>query len=518
MTAVDSLHALTLGDVLRENGRSRPQQLAVVDGDVRLTYRELDERVNQLAAALNAAGVRAGDRIVWLGQNSFRILELLSAAAKLGAMCCPVNWRQSVDELAFVLADLAPTVVVWQEAEIGDTVRAAREQAPGLVRVRWLQHDGAGGESYEAFLASREPADPAIAVDDGAPVLLMHTAAFTGRPSAAMLSHRALVVQAVIMSRAADIDSSYVYLNCGPLFHIATLMTTLATFLVAGTNVFTPRIDAEELCRLIETERCTGAFLMRPTIRRMLEINRDHHHDLSSLRTFAGKPEWNEMITIDTSPWARRPGGYGQTEVGGMLTYNALGADAIGADGRTAPLMQLRIVDPDDHDVPAGEVGEIVARGPTVMNAYWNRPEETARRFRHGWHHTNDLGRRETDGTITFIGPKTRLIKSALENIYPSEVEGCVGTLAGVRECAVIGVPDQQWTQSVKAIVALDDAATITADDVIEHCRTRIASYKKPKSVEFVEKLPRDGFLVDYDALDAQFGGGGYPGAGKGTD
>ena len=154
-----------------------------------------------------------------------------------------------------------------------------------------------------------------------------------------------------------------------------------------------------------------------------------------------------------------------------------------------------------------------MARGPTVMNGYWNRPEENAHRTRGGWHHTNDLGRREADGSITFIGPKTRMIKSAAENIYPAEVEGCIARHPAVAECAVIGVPDERWTQSVKAIVVLAarrrrDRAT----SIIEHCRQAIASYKKPRAVEFVDALPAGGFAVDYDALDAQFGGGGYPG------
>ena len=162
--------------------------------------------------------------------------------------------------------------------------------------------------------------------------------------------------------------------------------------------------------------------------------------------------------------------------------------------------------------LPPGETGEIVARGPTVMNGYWNRPEENEYRTRGGWHHTNDLGRREVDGSITFIGPATRMIKSAAENIYPAEVEGCIARHPAVAECAVIGVPDERWTQSVKAIVALHPDADATVDDIIEHCRQAIASYKKPRTVEFVDKLPRAGFAVDYDALDARFGGGGYPG------
>jgi acyl-CoA synthetase (AMP-forming)/AMP-acid ligase II len=512
--AVDVLHGLTFADVLREHRRSWPQKPAVVDRDfgrdVRLTYTELDDRANRLAHALATAGVGPGDRLLWLGQNSFRVVEGLAAAAKLGAMFCPANWRQSADEMAFAIDDVDAKVVIWQDEEIGDAVRSARELAGSSAL--WLRHDADGDGSYEQFMADAPSDDRGDLIDPAASLLLIYTAAFSGRPNGAMLSHTALITQGVVMGHLADIGADYVYLNCGPLFHIATFMTTLATFVAGGTNVFSRRVDAEELCRLIEAERCTGAFLMGPTLEQILEVNKDHRYDLKTLRGFRGKRAWNEMITIDTSPWARNPGGYGQTEVMGMLTFNTLADAAVGTHGRPSPVVQVRIVDPNDHEVPPGESGEIVARGPTVMNGYWNRPEENARRQRNGWHHTNDLGRRETDGTITFIGPATRMIKSAAENIYPAEVEGAIAKHPAIAECAVIGVPDKRWTQCVKAIVVLKDGTTATADDIIEHSRTHIASYKKPRTVEFVEKLPRQGFAVDYDALDAQFGGGGYPG------
>jgi long-chain acyl-CoA synthetase len=509
---MDLLHVLTLGDVLREHRRSHPAGTALVCGDTRYTYREFDDRVNRLVHALSAEGVGPGDRILWLGQNCHRVLELLLAAAKVGAVFCPANWRQSADELAFVLEDCSPKVVVWQQEEVGGPVLEARAQAGS--EARWLQHDG--GE-YEAFIDGAPVTDDERPIDPATPVLQMYTAAFTGRPNGALLSHTAITVQNLVMALVQQIDAAYVYLNAGPLFHVATFMTTLATFHMGGANVFTRRVDAEELCRLVETERCTGAFIMGPTVKQILELNRDGKYDLRSLRTFGGAPAWNEMITVDTSPWGRHPAGYGQTEVMGMLTFNALGGPGAGSHGRPAPMVQVRIVDPDGNEVPPGETGEIVARGPTVMTGYLGRDEVNAERQRGGWHHTNDLGRREDDGSITFIGPKTRIIKSAAENIYPTEVEQCIARHPAVAEAAVIGVPDKQWTQSVKAVVVLKEGATATADDIIERCRSSIASYKKPRSVEFVDKLPRDGWLVDYDALDEQFGGGGYPGGRRAT-
>lgn len=524
------LHTFTLADVSREHRRSYPQRLATVDGEERRTWPEFDERVNRLANALLAEGVGPGDVVLWLGQNSARILECLAAAAKIGAVCCVANWRQSADEFAFVIADAKAKVVIWQDAEVGEAVRSGRAAAesgtsrpdPGAAPSRWLRHDAADDapDGYEAFLRSGGPDEPAVDVVASAPVLMLYTAAFLGTPNGAMLSHEAVLVQSLMMANLQRIDAGYVYLNCGPLFHVATFMTTLATYLMGGVNVFTPRVDAEELCRLIDAERCTGAFVMGPTIDQMLTANAprpdgSHPYDLSTLRTFRGKPEWNEMITVDDSPWAARPAGFGQTEVMGMLTFNALGGECQGSSGRPSPVVAVRIVDPDGNEVPAGETGEIVARGPQVMTGYRNRPDENARRQRGGWHHTNDLGRREPDGSLTFVGPKGRIVKSAAENIYPAEVEGALNAHDAVRESAVIGVPDPTWGQSVTAIVVLHDGHTATEAELIEFAKGRIASYKKPKSVVFrAEPLPRNGWPIDYDALDAEYGGGGYPGTG----
>lgn len=477
---------------------------------MRLTYPELDDRVNRLANALAAQGVSHGERVLWLGQNSFRVLELLLACSKLGAMFCPANWRQSPEELGFVIDDLAPTVVIWQEEEVGDTVRAGRERSThdGL----WVRHDADGPDSYESLLATGGDGDPDLDVGSRDAALLIYTAAFGGHPNAAMLSHLACIAQGIVYGHFTGTTADTVYLNSGPLFHLGTFMNTLATLVAGGTNVFLRRVDGDELCKVISEERCTSAFLVGPIMDQMVEVNRDGRYDLSSLRMPRGRPDIDAMCSADTSPWATAPGGYGQTEAVGMMTFTCIAPKAIGTHGKPSPLLEIRIVDDEDRDVPVGEIGEIVARGITVMNGYWNRPDENAERQRNRWHHTNDLGRREADGSLSFVGPKTRMIKSAAENIYPIEVERCIALHPDVAECAVIGIPDPKWVQSVKAIVVARDGAAITADDVIEHCRAHIASYKKPRTVEFVDELPKQGWAVDYDALDERFGGGNYPG------
>jgi acyl-CoA synthetase (AMP-forming)/AMP-acid ligase II len=505
---------LTLLDVLVEHSRSRPTGLAMIDGDERFTYVEFLDRVQRLATGLRDRGVSPGDRVLWVGQNSARILELMLASCLNRAVFCPVNWRQSAQELAFVLDDLNPTIAFWQEDELGDVTRQARRERTSPDGCNWIQLDGEADEYRE--LLSYPPSGGVGDVHNDDVALLLYTAAFTGRPNGAMLSHRAIAHQDVLIAWMQGIDEDYVYLNCGPMFHMGTLMTTFATFHLGGVNVFTRRADPEEIARLIATEKCTGAFVRSPTPERIVELNAERTYDLSSLRVADGSPEWLEMVTLGSSLWDRRPYGYGQTELAGLGTFNALSPlGCQGASGRTSPFAQCRIIDEDGVEVPAGEPGEIAFRGPIVMNGYWNRPELNAERFTDGWYRTHDIGRREHDGSITFVSPKTRIIKSGAENVYPAEVEACLRLHPAVESVGVIGVPDPTWKQSVKAIIVTVPNVKVTEDDLVTHCRDRIASYKKPKLVEFVAELPMVGAQPDYDELDRLYGGGGYPGAGS---
>lgn len=512
----EPLHGVSLADVLRQHRRSHPGRAAVVCGDFRLTYPELDDRVSSLAGALRDSGVGAGSRLLWLGQNCHRVLELMLAAAKLGAVMCPANWRQSADELRFVIDDVRPDVVFWQEAEMGAAVRAARELTASTAT--WIQHDTEGAGGYEALLSAHEARDDEAFVDPESAVLMLYTAAFSGRPNGALLSHAAVLAQGVMTGMLREVTHETAYLNSGPMFHVATLMNTMATFLWAGRNVFTAQADPEELCRVIERERVTSGFLLPPTVEKIVELNADHTYDLSSLRMNTGNPAFAAMVSPDTSRMSGSRAFYGQTELMGLVLFGVIGeppaGGGAGASARPFPLALVRIVDPDGNELGVGETGEIVVRGPMVMNGYENRQDLTRQRQRGGWHHTSDLGRREADGSITFIGPMTRLIKSGMENIYPAEVEGCIKAHPAVSDAAVIGVPDPRWTQSVKAIVVVAPDQKVTAEEIIEHCRARVASYKKPRYVEFADRIPRRGGAVDYDELDASFGGGGYPGHG----
>ena len=502
---------VTLSDICSEHRRRYPDRLAVIDGAKRLTWPQFDDRVNRAARVLIDRGVGRGDRVLWLAQTSSRFLELMLACARIGAMICPANWRQSPEEFAFVIDDFDPKVIVWQDEEIGDRVREARALASS--HAVWIQHDSDDAGGYDDLVAMAA-ADPITAeADPHDALLVIYTAAITGRPAGSMLSQRNLVSMALQTGRLTDAHDRCIFVNSGPLFHIGNFQfDSLPVFLMGGTNVYIRRIVEHELLELIAAEKVTSAFLMPPTILQLKQLNATAGLDISSLRAGPFAPVWGDALPRDHTLWGSDSGGFGQTEVTGLSILNGYGGKGIGNSGRPTPLTRVRIVDLDGNEVPDGSPGEITVRGDTVHLGYWNRPVDNARRMRDGWWHTTDAGRREADGTITFIGTMTRMIKSAAENIFPREVESCLTSHPAVKQAAVIGVPDPQYTQSVKAVVVLQDGHGASESELIEHCRTRIASYKKPKSVEFADELPTVNGLTDYAALDDKFGGGGYPG------
>jgi long-chain acyl-CoA synthetase len=508
---------VTVGDIITEHRRSYPGRLALADGEHHLTWPALDERVNRLANAMRTAGVGPGHRILWLGQNSFRVYELLGAAAKIGAMVCPGYWRWAPPEMAFAIADFSPQVVIWQEEEIGSTVRAARAASPVAESALWLRHDTDAQHGYEAFLAGGDPADPGLDVDPDSALLVIYTAAITGRQCGSMLSHTNLISMGMSVAWLGDIDDRTVFLNAGPMFHIGNFQFFgIPVLLQGGTNVVTRRVIASEVLDVLAAEQCTRAYLMPATITQLVELMRERGVELPHLKATFAAPLWQGLVAADGTRHALEGGGagygYGQTEVAGFCLFGAYGGRGVGNAGRPAPVTSVRILDGEGLECRVGDVGEICVRGDTVHLGYWNRPKINEERFRGGWWHTTDLGRRETDGTITFLGTMTRMIKSGAENIFPAEVENCLEAHPAVKEAAVIGVPNERFLQDVKAVVVLNGSAPVTAADLIQHCRRHIASYKKPKTVEFLDALPRVQGAKDYAAVDEKFGGGGYPG------
>lgn len=500
-----------LGDVLREHRRSRPDCVAVIRHDARVTYAELDSRVNRLVGVFRAAGVGPRGRVLWMGQNSLHLLEAILACAKIGAILCSANWRQSVAEMRYVLADFDPQVVLWQEFDLGDLARACRT-ADTRSRV-WIQHDGQDADGYEAIIMRQPDVDDDLRVSPEEPLLALYSSAFDGRPHAALLTQTAILYQNLVMGRAQNISHGSVMLNSGPLFHLGTMIGMFATFHYGGVNIFIRRMDAETAVQLIERHRVTHAFLPGPTLDQIAEINKDRRYDISSLFEKHDASDWTSksaMCAPREAPIVRSPGGYGQTEVMGHVILRAFGGE--GGVGRPHPMVRIILADDEGNEVPTGEVGEILVRGPMVMAGY-HCPEkgiDTVREIA-GWHRTHDLGLRLPDGSLSFVGPRQSMIKTGKENVYPVEVESCIRQHPGVKDVCVIGVPDPVWQQNVKAVVELKEGHVLSAAELIAFCKERLASYKKPKLVEIAGELPRRGGVIDRTAVDDLFGGGGYP-------
>jgi acyl-CoA synthetase (AMP-forming)/AMP-acid ligase II len=365
--------AITLGDISREHRRSFPDRLAVIDGKGRATWPEFDDRTNRVANMLTDLDVGPGDRVLWLAQSSACFLELLIGCAKVGAMVCPVNWRQTGDELRFVIEDFAPQLIIWQQEEIGAAVAEAR--AGAQQRATWLQFDGEGEGSFEHAVLSADDSDVEIEVAADAPLLVIYTAAIIDRPNGSMLTHRNLLAMGMATARITEADHSSVFLNSGPLFHIGNFQfEAIPVFLHGGTNIFIRRVDAAEVLDLIADERATSAFLMPPTIMEIRELNRELQRDLSSLRPGPFAPVWGDALPPDPTLWGTQPGGFGQTEVSGLAILNGYGGRGLGNAGRPSPLVQVRVLDPDGRECAVGQPGEIVIRGDLVHAGYWNRP------------------------------------------------------------------------------------------------------------------------------------------------
>jgi long-chain acyl-CoA synthetase len=477
--------------------------------DTSISHRQLDARTDRLANGLTNAGVRQGDRIAWLGQNCHRWIETLMAAAKIGAILCPLNWRLSEREQAQSLGALSAKVVIWQMEELGDLASALRSEASDA---RWICHDSPGPDGYERFLSEGSTDKPLHPADGDDATLMIGVASAQGGYYGSMLSHTNLIVPGLVMAQLQAIDHQCVNLVCAPLYHIAALFSLVPTLLMRGTNVVVRRPEAAAICQAINDHRCTHGFLLGPTAEAIIRENKANRYDLKSFRSSLSTAGWQDMVTADTSPWGRRGGGYGQTETN-MAVIAALAEGAGSTSGKPAPYCEVRIVGTEDDELPDGRTGELVVRGPNVHLGYWNQDELNKSRFRNGWWRTGDLGVRNVDGLVTFLGPMGRMIKSGAENVYSAEVERCLMSHPAIREAAVIGVPDELWGQSIRAIIVVKPTMTVTSEELLNHCREHLAHYKKPRSFVFLsDSLPRKGAIIDYALVDSKYGALDHPG------
>lgn len=489
-----------VGLLLAKRAHLSPDLEAVVDTATgrRFRYAELDARCNRTANALAARGVGPGDRVALLLMNGPEFVETFFAAAKLGAGVVPLNWRLVPDELSFILKDSGARTLVFG-AEFAEAVASLHAGgADGSEVATWVQ---VGGETadfaldYDALQGEADAASPAIGAAGDDLLYVMYTSGTTGRPKGVIHTHSTALWASLTILATAEMRFRDRYLLALPLFHVGALTPLTSNVHRGVTNVVLRAFDPAEAWRIIERERVDVGLAVPAMLNFMRKALQAEAPDFSSLRWImsgaAPVPvtliEFYKEIGIEVHQV------YGSTETCGPACL--IGPDdalaRAGSTGKAFFHTDVRIVDADGRDVAPGEVGEVLVRGPHVMVGYWNRPEATAETLRDGWLHTGDVATMDKDGFVTIRDRTKDMIISGGENVYPAEIENVILGHPGVAEVAVIGQPSETWGESPFAVVVAADPSLRDAD-VLDHCRGKLARYKLPKAVEFVDAIPRN--------------------------
>ena len=484
-----------LWTILAQAGSEFSERTAVIEGDSCWDYAQFGARVRARAAHWQALGLRRGERVAILDWNTSAFLESYFAAAGAGAILCPLNHRLAARELSAILEDCGARCLVTARS-FAELVGALRRPA-SLAHVLWTDEPPVPGEFIPQAVAANDVAQ------------LYYTSGTTGRSKGVMLTHGNVATHAAWAVRELALSSSDRWGHFAPLFHLADAWATFALTLVGGVHVLVPRFEGEGALREIERAGITLTNLIPTMLRRLVECPGAARANLASLRlVLSGGAQIapalvRQIQDVCGCPYAQT---YGMTETSPYLTLGRLTADELrlpeeevlrlrARTGRRFGEVELEVVDERDQPVPADDrtVGEIRVRGATVTPGYWQRPDETARALRGGWLYTGDLAVIDARGIVNIVDRKKDMILSGGENVYSTEVENALYEHPTVLEAAVIGLPDPEWGERVHAAVVLKSAAATTARELIDFCRARIAAYKAPKSIEFLEELPKTG-------------------------
>jgi acyl-CoA synthetase (AMP-forming)/AMP-acid ligase II len=494
------LRDIGIADIIQRNAQQFGERPAftyvhwpVIDGakEQEVSHRDYFQRVGRLAAGLAAAGIGVGDRVAIISRNNGEFADLYGAAAWLGAILLPVNWRLNAEEVAYILGDGAPKLLI-ADAQEQPRIAAMSGSLPFVAGYYGIGGQVAPFKPFTDLTAPDRPSpDIAGNADDG--YLIIHTAAVDGKPRGALLSQANLIAASTQMLRYWQLDERDVGLVALPLFHVAGAGLLLGMQLAGGASLMPAKFEPDAAAWMIMGYKVTVFSEFAPMLGNLLDAAVKGGRDLGSLRVVTGLDSPQTIARFEAAcPKARFWAGYGQSEVSGFTTLSPF-RERPGAAGRATFLSTVAVVDELDQVLPENQVGEIVVRGPLVFKGYWRRDADNTATLRNGWHHTGDMGRFDEAGYLWYAGrsPAKELIKPGGENVYPAEVEKAVREHEAIAEVAVIGVPDAQWGEAIKAVCVCRPGRAVSPAELIDFVAGRVARYKKPKHVVFVAALPK---------------------------
>lgn len=497
---------VTLGHIIERNERLFPERPALVfqdrSGDRRSTHAKFAQRVRRLASALERRGLRRQDRFSVLAMNCAEYVEAYAAAEWAGFVISTVNFRLAAAEIAWVVRDAAPKLLIFEE-QYTEIVAGLREQFDSVERYVCIGDAPAWAENFETLIEGGDVNGSAFRSQADDYLCLMYTSGTTGKPKGVVHRQSSCLRIAEVLSSELGLGSDCRLLAIAPMFHMGARTLAQAAYFRGGCIVLHRGFDAQDVNRCFEQERITAVHLVPTMVQAILDAPNFGQHDFSSLEMlmYAAAPMPVPLLrrTVETfGPITVN--GYGQTEINGITFLHphqhVLGGDdrrirRLASVGQAHWQCELRIVDEAGNELPRGQIGEVCARSQTAMAGYWNNTRATIETLRDGWVHTGDIGYLDDEDYLFLVDRKKDMIISGGENVYSREVEEALVAHESVLEAAVIGVPDARWGEAVKAVVALKRGCTLDAEALIAFCKTQIASYKCPKSVEFVVELPR---------------------------
>jgi acyl-CoA synthetase (AMP-forming)/AMP-acid ligase II len=495
----------TFAEVIYRNALLYSDKIALKYGTERITFAEFNTRVNSLVHALRSIGVNKGDVIGVLSWNCLDYTYVFGAAMKGGFIISPFNCRLHADELDYLINySEANTLFVGPEF-----VEMAKQLRPYITKVKnFIAFEGSTPNmSYHRdLLFNYSQEEPYVPVVEDDPLYIFYTSGTTGTPKGALYTHRCAIDDTRTRALEMGLKAGDKNILMMPFFHVGGADSLRVLFYVGGTSIIIRDFDPAAILQTIQDEKATDIQIVPTHLAAFLALPKVKKYDVSSLKRifYTGSPMPVELLKRGIEMWGLIfCQGYGLTETGpnvsmlhepehGVLYGSVEEQEILASAGQPIVGVHVRVVDQDGNDIEAGEAGELVVKSKQIMMEWWHKPEETRETVVNGWLHTGDIGRYDEKGYIYIVDRKKDMICSGGENIYPREVEEIIYQHPAVLEAAVIGLPDPYWVERVHAVISLKKEATLTVKEIIDFCRQRLAHYKAPKSVEFVESLPKN--------------------------